>query len=179
MNQHKLIQEMQTKFHSQELNLSESMKNQHKFNQEILAKFLSKESDLKEFKSKLSFLETSINSEIILQIKTLTAMHEEEKLEKNKQIAHLSRRLDSSLEKQYTDLSNNFKQEIKININESNQKQNNILNRIQAKLTTQETNLNNTNQNILIKNNQMQSTDNSIKTNQINHNLENLQFYKI
>ena len=48
MNQHKLIQQMQTKFHSQELNLSESMKNQHKFNQEILAKFISKESDLKE-----------------------------------------------------------------------------------------------------------------------------------
>ena len=47
-----------------------------------------------------------MNSEIVLQIKTLTAMHEEEKLEKNKQIAHLSRRLDSSLEKQYTDLIN-------------------------------------------------------------------------
>ena len=56
-----------------------------------------------------------------IQIKILTAKYEQEKLEKNQQIADLSRKLDSSLEKQYTDLINLFKQEIKINIYETNQ----------------------------------------------------------
>ena len=55
------------------------------------------------------------------KINTLTAMYEQEKTEKNQQIADLSRKLDSSLEKQYTDLINLFKQEIKINIYETNQ----------------------------------------------------------